>query len=77
MVIVDKPGGGGVVGTEYVVRSKPDGYTLFLGYGSGHDLVMPHLQKMPYDPLKDLVAVAGSRSIRWSSCTGAKSQFNR
>ncbi len=44
-------------GTEFVVRSKPDGYTLFLGYGSGHDMVMPHLQKMPYDPYKDLVAI--------------------
>ena len=57
MVLINKPGGGGVVGTEFVVRSKPDGYTLFLGYGSGHDVVMPHLQKMPYDPFKDLVAV--------------------
>ena len=60
MVIINKPGGGGVVGTEFVVRSKPDGYTLFLGYGSGHDVVMPHLQKMPYDPFKDLVAVCAA-----------------
>ncbi len=58
MVIVNKPGGGGVVGTEGVVRAKPDGYTLYIGYGSGHDVVMPTLQKMPYDPQKDLVAVS-------------------
>ena len=58
LVIVNKPGGGGVVGTEGVVRSRPDGYTLYIGYGSGHDVVMPTLQKMPYDPLKDLIAVA-------------------
>jgi tripartite-type tricarboxylate transporter receptor subunit TctC len=58
MIVVGKPGAGGVQGTEYVVRSKPDGYTVLFAYGSGCDLVMPHLQKMPYDPLKDLAPVA-------------------
>jgi len=76
MVIVNKPGGGGVVGTEFVVRSKPDGYTLFLGYGSGHDVVMPHLQKMPYDPFKDLAAVARLSIHSVVICSGAKSEFS-
>ena len=58
MVVVDKPGAGGVLGTEYVVRAKPDGYTVLFAYGSGCDLVMPHLQKMPYDQFKDLTPVA-------------------
>jgi tripartite-type tricarboxylate transporter receptor subunit TctC len=76
LVIVNKPGGGGVVGTEFVVRSKPDGYTLFVGYGSGHDVVMPHLQKMPYDPYKDLVAVSRLSIHSVVISTGAKSEFN-
>jgi tripartite-type tricarboxylate transporter receptor subunit TctC len=57
LVVVNKPGGGGITGTESVVRSKPDGYTLFLGQGSGHDLVTPHFQKMPYDPVNDLIPI--------------------
>jgi tripartite-type tricarboxylate transporter receptor subunit TctC len=75
-VVINKPGGGGVVGTEGVVRSKPDGYTLYLGYGSGHDVVMPSLQKMPYDPLKDLVPVSRVSIHSVVIVTGAKSQFN-
>lgn len=76
LVVVNKPGGGGVVGTEGVVRSKPDGYTLYFGYGSGHDIVMPSLQKMPYDPQKDLIAVARLSIHSVAILTGANSQFN-
>jgi tripartite-type tricarboxylate transporter receptor subunit TctC len=76
LVIMNKPGGGGVVGTEQVVRSRPDGYMLYIGYGSGHDVVMPSLQKMPYDPLKDLIAVARVSIHSVVIVTGAKSPFN-
>jgi tripartite-type tricarboxylate transporter receptor subunit TctC len=76
LVVVNKPGGGGVVGTEGVVRSKPDGYTLYIGYGSGHDVVMPTLQKMPYDPAKDLIPVARISIHSVVIVTGAKSPFN-
>ncbi|MBE0603347.1 MAG: tripartite tricarboxylate transporter substrate binding protein [Deltaproteobacteria bacterium] len=76
LVVVNKPGGGGVVGTEQVVRSKPDGYTLYIAYGSGHDIVMPSLQKMPYDPQKDLIAVARVSIHSVVIVTGANSPFN-
>lgn len=55
--IVNKLGGGGLEGSTFVARAKPDGYTILLGYGSGHDLVMPHLEKIEYDPFRDLVPV--------------------
>jgi tripartite-type tricarboxylate transporter receptor subunit TctC len=76
MLVVNKPGAGGVLGTEYVVRSKPDGYTVYLGYGSGHDLVMPHLMKMPYDPFRDLAPVARVTIHAVVVCVSGKSSFN-
>jgi tripartite-type tricarboxylate transporter receptor subunit TctC len=56
--IVNKTAGGGVEGSTFVARSKPDGSTLVIGYGSGCDLVMPHIQKVEYDPFKDLEPIA-------------------
>jgi tripartite-type tricarboxylate transporter receptor subunit TctC len=75
MVVINKPGAGGVMGEEYVVRSKPDGYTLYIGQGSGHDLVMPHLQKMPFDPLKDITPVARLSIHSVVVCVSGKSDF--
>lgn len=57
VVVVNKPGGGGIPGRVEVVRAKPDGYTLLFGWGSGEDLVVPHQRPLPYDPFTDLVTV--------------------
>jgi tripartite-type tricarboxylate transporter receptor subunit TctC len=75
-LIVNKPGAGGVMGEEYVVRSKPDGYTIYVGQGSGHDVVMPHLQKMPFDPLKDITPVARLSIHSIVICVSGKSPIN-
>src|SRR3989440_4159565 len=56
-VIDNKPGAGGSIGTDSVVKSAADGYTL-LAASSGPISIMLHLQKVPYDPLKDLAPVS-------------------
>jgi tripartite-type tricarboxylate transporter receptor subunit TctC len=76
MLVINKPGAGGVLGTDYVVQSKPDGYTILFAYGSGCDLVMPHLQKMPYDPLKNLTPVARISIHSVVVSVSGKSPFN-
>jgi len=53
----NRPGAGGQIGTDAVVKAAPDGYTL-LAASSGPISIMPVLQKIPYDPLKDLSAVS-------------------
>jgi tripartite-type tricarboxylate transporter receptor subunit TctC len=57
VVVVNKAGGGGIPGRVDVARSKADGYTLLLGWGSGEDLVVPHQRTLPYDLFKDFETV--------------------
>ena len=56
-IIENKPGAGGAIGTETVVKSPADGYTI-LAASSGPVSIMPNLQKTSYDPLKDLAPVS-------------------
>jgi len=54
VVVENKPGS--TIGPDYVVKSTPDGYTLMI-ISSSPLVTLPHLQKVPYDVLKDLVGV--------------------
>ena len=56
-VIENKPGAGGVPGTEFVVRSTPDGYTLLIADSGQWAIAPAMLAKPPYDPVKDLAPV--------------------
>lgn len=55
-VVDNRPGAGGSIGTASAAKSAPDGYTL-LAASSGPMSVLPWLQGVPYDPVKDLVMV--------------------
>ena len=61
VVVDNKPGAGGTIGSDFVAKSPNDGYTLLMATGSTHS-VGPYLQKVPYDPVRDFVPViyAGS-----------------
>jgi len=63
VVVENRPGAGGTIGTEFVARAQPDGYTVL--YASGGPMtIQPNLglTKLNYDPLKSYVHVRGVSS---------------
>ena len=57
VIIDNRAGAGGAIGTEAVARSAPDGYTLVFG-NSGPNSMGPAIKKTPYDPIKDLAPIS-------------------
>ena len=58
VVVENRLGAGGIVGTESVARSAPDGYTVMFS-ASGAMVITPHLNsKLPYDPFRDFAPIA-------------------
>ena len=57
-IVENKPGAGGAVGSEFVAKSPPDGYTLLMGVTGSHGISVSLNPKLPYHPLKDFVPVS-------------------
>jgi tripartite-type tricarboxylate transporter receptor subunit TctC len=58
VIVENKPGAGGNLGTDFVAKAAPDGYTLLLA-ASGPIVISPSLYaKLPYTPMKDFTFVA-------------------
>ena len=57
VVVENKPGAGGNIGANEVVKSAPDGHTLLVGYNGPLAINVGLFDKMPYDPTKDLAPI--------------------
>ncbi len=57
-LVDNRPGVNGIVGTELVVKSPPDGYTIVVGSTSSLPMNAAIYPKMPFDPVKDLAPIS-------------------
>jgi len=63
VVVENRPGAGGTVGTEYVAKQPPDGYTLLLGTVSTHSVAVSLYDKLGYDPVRDFAPITEIATI--------------
>ncbi|MBI3044559.1 MAG: tripartite tricarboxylate transporter substrate binding protein [Betaproteobacteria bacterium] len=57
LVVENRAGAGGAIGSNLVARATPDGYTLLLGMVSPL-AISPNLENVPYDPVRDFSAAS-------------------
>ena len=57
IVVENRVGAGGTIGTATVAKAQPDGYTL-LAHGSAHTIAPALYKSLPYDPVRDFSPVA-------------------
>jgi len=57
VIVENRPGAGGAIGTEFTAKAAPDGYTLT--FTANNHVIRPHLSKeLRFDPMKDFTFVA-------------------
>ncbi|MEI8401202.1 MAG: tripartite tricarboxylate transporter substrate binding protein [Alcaligenaceae bacterium] len=76
VIVENRSGANGMIGTDAVVRSAPDGYTLLMA-ASGPIVINPVLYaKVPYDPIKDLQPISQVLSFQYVLVVSAASSIN-
>ena len=58
VIVENRAGAAGGIGSEVVARSPPDGYTILIGSSATHGINVSLYPALPYDPLKDFAAVS-------------------
>ena len=58
VIVENKPGAAGIVGTELTAKSAPDGYTFMMGNIGTHAINVSLYKKLAYDPVKDFAPVS-------------------
>ncbi|WP_454651203.1 Bug family tripartite tricarboxylate transporter substrate binding protein [Bradyrhizobium liaoningense] len=59
VVVENRPGAGATLGTDFVAKSAPDGYTLLIATLAATAIAPSVYRKLPYDPQKNLTSISG------------------
>ncbi|WP_020206922.1 MULTISPECIES: tripartite tricarboxylate transporter substrate binding protein [Cupriavidus] len=76
-VVVDNRGGAsGIIGTEVAARADPDGYTLLMNGNGPHTINVSLFEKLPYDPVRDFVPIVRGMTIPLLMVAPANAPYN-
>ena len=73
VVVENRAGAGGLIGTDVVAKAAPDGYTLLLAYDGTHAVNASLYKTLPFDPIKDFTAVATLANVPFVLAVNAAS----
>ncbi len=65
MIVDNKPGGSAMIGSDFVAKAVPDGYTLLLAGIQTHAMNVATVKKMLYDPVRDFTPIAETTRSNW------------
>ena len=63
VVIDNRPGATGIIGTDLVAKAVPDGYTLLMGHVATNAIAWSLFAKLPFDPAKDFTPITRVSSV--------------
>ena len=75
VVVENRPGAGGLIGTDYVAKQAPDGYVLLVSHASVHIYAAATRNVMPFDAVGDFTHMACWWKRRWCCWCAAQSPF--
>jgi len=75
MVVDNRPGAAGIIGTDAAAKSAPDGYTVMMSVTAAMSMNPNFYSKLPYDTFKDFAAVTQTSNLTFVLVTGANQPY--
>ncbi|WP_295857088.1 tripartite tricarboxylate transporter substrate binding protein [uncultured Xylophilus sp.] len=75
IVIDNKPGAGTTIGTDFVAKAAPDGYTLVMATSGGFAVAPALYAKLPYDPIRDFAPITNLGTVTQTLVTAANAPW--